>query len=148
MMELLKKTFPKMWMKDGEDFNHALNGQIWTGENSYDNDGLPMFDYWSDREQGDESFCDTIKRVYGEERCFSNKYLYSEMVPMTYTSNSDVIFLFDEYRKPNKFESCCIGSFPMDYNFVGLPYNYMIGMSVPPVMTAQIATRIYEQVLK
>ena len=107
-----------------------------------------MFDYWSDREQGDESFCDTIKRVYGEERCFSNKYLYSEMVPMTYTSNSDVIFLFDEYRKPNKFESCCIGSFPMDYNFVGLPYNYMIGMSVPPVMTAQIATRIYEQVLK
>jgi DNA (cytosine-5)-methyltransferase 1 len=39
-----------------------------------------------------------------------------------------------------------IGSYPTDYNH--LQFNnpqYLIGMSVPPVMTAQIATRIYEQ---
>ena len=64
---------------------------------------------------------------------------------MTYTSNSDVMYLFDEYRKPNKFESCCIGSYPLDYNFHKVQYNYLIGMSVPPVMTAQISKQVYEQ---
>ena len=104
-----------------------------------------MYEYWQNRQKGDESFCDTIKRVEGSERGFTNKYLYSDIVPMTYTSNSDVIYLFDEYRKPNKTESCCIGSYPQDYNFTGVQYNYLIGMSVPPVMTAQIASEIYVQ---
>ena len=104
-----------------------------------------MFEYWQNRKRGDESFCDTIKRTEGVERCFTNKYLYSDIIPMTYTSNSDVIYLFDEYRKPNKAESCCIGSYPQDYNFIGVKYNYLIGMSVPPVMTANIATEIYNQ---
>ena len=38
-----------------------------------------------------------------------------------------------------------IGSYPMDYNFKDNNPQYLIGMSVPPVMTAQIATRIKEQ---
>lgn len=45
LMELLKQKFPKMWMKPGEEFDPAYEGQIWTGENSFDNDGLPLFDY-------------------------------------------------------------------------------------------------------
>lgn len=104
-----------------------------------------MYEYWKNRQVGDESFCDTVKRIEGVERCFTNKYLYIDIVPMTFTSNSDVIYLFDEYRKPNKNESCCIGSYPQDYNFKNVQYYYLIGMSVPPVMTAQIATEIYNQ---
>ncbi len=107
-----------------------------------------MFEYWNNRKQGDESFYDTIKRTEGAERNFAIKYLYQDIVPMTYTSNSDVMYLFDEYRKPNKFESCCIGSYPLDYNFYKVQYYYLIGMSVPPVMIAQIATEIYEQWIK
>lgn len=38
-----------------------------------------------------------------------------------------------------------IGSYPGDYNFKGQDNIYLIGMSVPPIMTAQIASRIYEQ---
>ena len=106
-----------------------------------------MFEYWTNRQQGDMRFADTIKRMEGsdKERCFANKYLYKDKVPVTYTGNSDVMYLFDEYRKPNKFESCCIGSFPQDYNFTNVKYSYLIGMSVPPIMTAQIATEIYNQ---
>jgi DNA (cytosine-5)-methyltransferase 1 len=104
-----------------------------------------MYEYWLNRKQGDESFCDTIRRIEGNERCFTNKYLYKDKVPMTYTSNSDVIYLFDEYRKPNKYESCCIGSYPQDYDFSGVQYHYLIGMSVPPVMIAQIANQLYQQ---
>jgi DNA (cytosine-5)-methyltransferase 1 len=41
-----------------------------------------------------------------------------------------------------------IGSYPKDYNFVKSIPLYLIGMSVPPVMTAQIATRVFEQWIK
>lgn len=37
------------------------------------------------------------------------------------------------------------GTYAQDYNFNGLKTQYLVGMSVPPVMTAQIASRIYEQ---
>lgn len=38
-----------------------------------------------------------------------------------------------------------IGSYPLDYNHNGMNPQYVIGMSVPPVMTAQIASNIYDQ---
>jgi DNA (cytosine-5)-methyltransferase 1 len=40
------------------------------------------------------------------------------------------------------------GTYPLDYNFKKIEPKYLIGMSVPPVMTAQIATEIYNQWLK
>lgn len=48
-------------------------------------------------------------------------------------------------RRLNDGEFCQIGTFPTDYNFMGCKSFYIIGMSVPPVMTAQIASRIWEQ---
>lgn len=36
------------------------------------------------------------------------------------------------------------GTFPLDYNFLTNKIVYLVGMSVPPVMTAQIAKRIHE----
>lgn len=51
-------------------------------------------------------------------------------------------------RKINKIEYCCGGTYPQDYNFKQLEPKYLIGMSVPPVMTAQIAHEIYLQWLK
>jgi len=35
-----------------------------------------------------------------------------------------------------------IGTYPLDYNFKNIEPKYLIGMSVPPVMTAQIANQI------
>lgn len=45
-------------------------------------------------------------------------------------------------------EYTLIGTFPTDYNFGKLEAKYLIGMSVPPVMTAQIANQIYLQWFK
>ena len=39
-------------------------------------------------------------------------------------------------------EFCKIGTFPIDYNFKSIEPQYLIGMSVPPVMIAQIARQI------
>ena len=46
--------------------------------------------------------------------------------------------LFDEETK-------LAGSYPLDYDFKSNKVVYLIGMSVPPVMTANIATEIYSQ---
>lgn len=48
-------------------------------------------------------------------------------------------------RKINKIEYCCGGTYPQDYNFKSIEPKYLIGMSVPPVMTAQISHQIYLQ---
>ena len=38
-----------------------------------------------------------------------------------------------------------IGAFPEDYNFNGEKVQYIIGMSVPPLMTAHVADAVYDQ---
>ena len=48
-------------------------------------------------------------------------------------------------RLLNKIELCRVGTYPQDYSFLKNKPKYLIGMSVPPVMTAQISSRIYEQ---
>lgn len=40
------------------------------------------------------------------------------------------------------------GTFPTDYNFMGIKPIKLVGLSVPPVMVAQISSRIYDQILK
>jgi DNA (cytosine-5)-methyltransferase 1 len=60
------------------------------------------------------------------------------------TITSGVRFWKDEQ---NILKNNCynlIGSYPTDYQF-NSDNVYMIGMSVPPVMTAQVATQVYEQ---
>jgi len=48
----------------------------------------------------------------------------------------------------NTEELCQIGSYPLDYQFLDVKPKYLIGMSVPPVVTAQIASEVYLQWLK
>ena len=48
-------------------------------------------------------------------------------------------------RELNDRELFLGGTFPLDYDFMKIDPNYLIGMSVPPVMMAQIAYQIYLQ---
>ncbi len=53
--------------------------------------------------------------------------------------------------QPNEISDTALilgGSFPIDYDFDGVEPKYLIGMSVPPVMIAGVASQIYEQWLK
>lgn len=49
----------------------------------------------------------------------------------------------DGYLTDNEYK--IIGTYPLDYNFKSIEPKYLIGMSVPPVMTAQIANQIRTQ---
>ena len=51
-------------------------------------------------------------------------------------------FVFSEKRRLSFDEVKMCGCYPLDYNFKNINSNYLIGMSVPPVMTAQIANQI------
>ena len=42
----------------------------------------------------------------------------------------------------SKYDYSVCGTYPIDYNFKSVEPKYLIGMSVPPVMTAQIANQI------
>ncbi|MDH6307999.1 DNA (cytosine-5)-methyltransferase 1 [Dysgonomonas sp. PFB1-18] len=45
---------------------------------------------------------------------------------------------------PSAKDVCKISTFPIDYDFMDQSANYVCGMSVPPVMMAQVASRVYD----
>ena len=75
---------------------------------------------------------------------FSYKFIYKNKVANTITGTDNCI-LFDEKRYRSKKEVLMCGTYPQDYNFINNKPEYLVGMSVPPVMTANIATEIYKQ---
>lgn len=104
-----------------------------------------MTKIWDARIEGDSSLSNACERLTGKVKYFSQSYLYKDKVATTLTAHEDSLVLFDAPKYTSRQEACCIGSYPQDYNFMGQKPHYMIGMSVPPVMTAQIANRIFEQ---
>lgn len=99
---------------------------------------------WMQRIITDKSFGDITKRINGKGSDFNTYIIHSnDVFPTVIRKGSEV-----KYNLPikiSKNEYCQIGSYPLDYNFLGNNPAYLIGMSVPPIMTAQIATQIYNQ---
>ena len=103
-------------------------------------------DVWNKKQLGDNDYCDTLKRTENRESNWNSKYIYDNKVCNTVASSSgSKLVCFSEPRKLNNDELKMIGSFPLDYEFITNDVKYIIGMSVPPIMTAQISTKIYEQ---
>jgi len=100
---------------------------------------------WSKRIEGDADMRAAYHREFKKEKYFSQNYLYSDKVSKTITSHEDSLVLFDYPRYTSKNEVCKIGTYPLDYNFLKNKPHYLIGMSVPPIMTARIADEIYNQ---
>lgn len=49
LMDMLKSEYPKAWFKPGEGFSSDYSeNTIWSGEGSYANDGMKLFDPYSD----------------------------------------------------------------------------------------------------
>jgi len=113
--------------------------------------GNPITEYalkaWNVRQPNDNNIADSKKRVPGMKVSDMNSgYVFDDKVCQTLTSKGECGSLL--YSKPirlSKDEFCKIGSYPLDYNFCKSNHGYLIGMSVPPVMTAQIARQVYLQ---
>ncbi|MGC1471561.1 MAG: DNA cytosine methyltransferase [Psychroserpens sp.] len=99
---------------------------------------------WPFVEYGDESlkFADAKYRKKNTYNAFfSTSIIYDDIVPGALTSNGTTIY-YDEVRNLNDLEYRRISGFPADYNFCGLNIRYICGMSVPPMMIAQIANQM------
>lgn len=104
-----------------------------------------MRQVWEAREYGDNLMSNAHERMFGNRAFFSQNYIYDDKICPTLTGHEDSII---PYRKPkytSKAEVCSIGTFPQDYDFGNEKPHYICGMSVPPVMMAQVASRVYDQ---
>ena len=99
---------------------------------------------WENRKYGDVDLSDISLRDRNILSRFNAKFLYKYKTANTITGGEQCV-LFDIKRNRNKKELLNCGTYPHDYNFLKLKPEYLIGMSVPPIMTAQIASNIHEQ---
>lgn len=105
---------------------------------------------WPYLERGDQNlkFADAKYRNKTTYNAFfSTSVLYDDVVANTLTSNGTTVY-YDEKRNLNDTEYRRISSFPADYNFCGMDVRYVCGMSVPPLMIAQIAEQMKSQWFK
>lgn len=101
---------------------------------------------WEQRLPEDQDFGAIHERISGTPKRFQVKFIDDDMVAKTLAAGSDSVPIRRDF--PNRIEENeikMIGSYPLDYNFIKNEVGYLIGMSVPPIMTAQIATEIYNQ---
>ena len=68
--------------------------------------------------------------------------------PAPTATAGDTLIRFSDGLKLSDQDYINIQTFPQDYRFLGQPVAYITGMSVPPVMMAQVAAQIYEQWLR
>lgn len=99
------------------------------------------------RRKGDYCLGDISKRERGKWSMFSHMINSDDCVASTNTCSSTFTRFCDGeiYSKEDFMNT---QTFPQDYDFGKEKPQYVCGMSVPPVMMAQISTQIYEQWLR
>lgn len=94
--------------------------------------------------QGEKTLAEIEIKRTGKNSGFTDSIVKDIETPSTITSSGKNFRAYDkQWFSENDFK--CTGSFPFDYNFKKIEPKYLIGMSVPPVMTAQVAHQIYLQ---
>lgn len=95
----------------------------------------------------DKCLNDINQRLFKKNSGFNAMIWHDEDVCSTITAGETNWRFYDGMACSDE-DYILTGSFPLDYNFKTNSENgvkYLIGMSVPPIMTAQIATEIYNQ---
>ena len=100
---------------------------------------------WAKRVKNDNSFSDTLERLGEKRSSWSIKYIHQNKVCVTIMATNSKLIDYEVpcYVSDEKIKQ--IGTYPIDYDFQGVNVNYLVGMSVPPVMIAHIASQIYAQ---
>jgi DNA (cytosine-5)-methyltransferase 1 len=104
-------------------------------------------EYWRLMKPTDKNFADVNKRRGRKPNGFGRHFIQDNHVPGTIVSG-DSYFMGSCSHFVSDPDLVKIGSFPSDYNFGPVKPQYLIGMSVPPVMTAQVAHQVYRQWLE
>ena len=105
---------------------------------------MEAFDKWK---RGDRSLAHTNERTKGKNTGYTTSWIDENRVCATLTTGKHLLTSFP--RSLNEKEILAIGTFPQDYDYTNeARLRFLVGMSVPPVMIAQIAHQIYLQWFK
>jgi DNA (cytosine-5)-methyltransferase 1 len=135
----LELKFNKKPIKLGEFLNSKDGKEL-------NRDGK-LYSDWLKRQRSDKNFGDICLRNEGKMKSFGRVLLKKEDYAPTIVAGNQYVY-FDDFREVSNRDICQIGSYPLDYNFKKIDPKYLIGMSVPPVMTAQVSYQIYLQWFK
>ena len=116
---------------------------------------IPYSDFEDDNYENKIANCDlqyydickqgnSIASVHPKGNRFNSIKLSKNNVVNTIASGSE-LYHYEKKKALSNNELKQCGSYPLDYNFKKIEPKYLIGMSVPPVMTAQIAHQIHLQ---
>ena len=150
----LRKDLAKPFMKQKDLFNNKpkinldFNEPGILFEEIYDGLGKPITEYkmkaFECRQPNDNGIADSKRHAGMKVSDYNCVYVKHDKVMPTITGKAEhAMLLYNEPIKPSDTELRKGGTYPMDYEFSNI--GYLIGMSVPPVMTAQVADRIYDQ---
>lgn len=93
---------------------------------------------------GDRDFSEVNERIRGERTRYSAKIVWDKDISYTLCSGSEFLRGCDKTWFSTQ-DCVSVQTFPQDYDFGDQDAKYIYGMSVPPVMMAQIATEIGDQ---
>ena len=96
----------------------------------------------------DKSIGDINMRLYKKLSGFTILITKDNEICPTITSGAPFHFRGFDGDDYSDYDYKVCGTYPLDYNFKKIKPKYLIGMSVPPIMTAQIATEINNQWFK
>ena len=100
---------------------------------------------WNQRRKNDMHLGQIHRRLYGTETFFAQKLCHEDKVCPTLTSEANGKLHFSQPCFLSEQEVAYASTFPEDYDYMGQRAHCICGMSVPPVMMAHIATRVYKE---
>jgi DNA (cytosine-5)-methyltransferase 1 len=104
------------------------------------------FNIWNNYISTDKDYGHTNMRLKNKSSCFHAKFVTDNDVCNTICAASgSKMTLPKQKRFMSVRELKCCGTYPQDYDFMDADPKYVIGMSVPPIMTARIAEQIQWQ---
>ena len=141
----LKLAPTHRWIGAGEATSDV---QVLTADEAIDTKPTPMDLQWWHKTRGGDGggYATAIEREGGKRKAFGSIKIAEDKPANTLIANHSQFTHYSECRKLTYREWKRLGSFPDDYQAktdkIG---KYMIGMSVPPKMTEQVARAVCEQ---
>jgi len=131
-------NLPKLRLEFNEDSIPFRNVRSEEGSNKVSDERKMLL---SKAIKTDTNISNINERLFNKVSGFNAGIIHDEKVKGTITS-SELDYRFFDKMQLSKYDYCVCGTYPLDYDFQDVEPKYLIGMSVPPVMTAQIANQI------
>lgn len=100
---------------------------------------------WDKRSVLDSKLHQSKERANMKPTTFNTNYAFDNKVLRTLIPGFSNCILFQKPVCISQKEFIKASTFPSDYDFCNTDPSYVMGMSVPPLMTARIATEVYNQ---